>query len=101
MPRRIRRRPTRDCFSRRWPAGAALPRLLAANLGNQLANPEALARLAEFAASAPELEESKMEQIAALPLGSRIKLDPWNNQITMVKTRPLALCLRARRCRSK
>jgi len=66
-----------------------LPRLLAANLGNQLANPEALARLAEFTASTPELKESELEQIAALPLGSRIKLDPWRDQITMVKTRPL------------
>ena len=68
-----------------------LPKLLAANLGNQVANPEALNRLAEFAASAPELDEAKIEQIAALPLGSRIKLNPWNNHIELVKTRPLAL----------
>ena len=70
---------------------SVLPRLLAANLGNQLANPEALARLAEFTSSAPELKESELEQIAALPLGSRIKLDPWRDQITLVKTRPLEL----------
>ncbi|MGH9648055.1 MAG: M48 family metalloprotease, partial [Bryobacteraceae bacterium] len=68
-----------------------LSRLLAANLGNQLANPEALARLAEFTASAPELKESELGQIAALPLGSRIKVDPWHDQITLVKTRPLEL----------
>jgi hypothetical protein len=66
-----------------------LPRLLAANLGNQLADAEALTRLAEFTSSAPELQESQLEQIAALPLGSRIKLDPWRDQITLVKTRPL------------
>jgi hypothetical protein len=70
---------------------SALPRLLAANLGNQLANPEALGRLAEFTSSAPDLEESHLEQIAALPLGSRVKLDPWRDQITLVKTRPLEL----------
>ncbi len=69
----------------------ALPRLLAANLGNQVANHDALAALAEFAANAPALEEDKIEQIAALPLGSRVKLDPWNNQIALVKARPLAL----------
>jgi hypothetical protein len=68
-----------------------LPRLLAANLGNQLADPEALARLAEFTSSAPELKEDELEQVAALPLGSRIKLDPWRDQITLVKTRPLEL----------
>jgi hypothetical protein len=71
--------------------GSVLPRLLAANLGNQVAEPDALARLAVFAASSPALEEDKIEQIAALPLGSRIKLDPWSNQIILVKARPLAL----------
>lgn len=68
-----------------------LPRLLAANLGNQVANREALSRLSEFAASAPALEEDKIEQIAALPLGSRVKLNPWTNQIELVKTKPLEL----------
>ena len=68
-----------------------LPRLLAANLGNQWANPEAVARLAEFTSSAPELRESELAQIAALPLGSRIKLDPWRNQMTLIKARPLEL----------
>jgi hypothetical protein len=71
--------------------GPALPSLLAANLGNPVANADALNRLAEFAASAPELDEAKIEQIAALPLGSRVKLNPWNNRIELVKTRPLAL----------
>lgn len=68
-----------------------LPQLLAANLGNQLANPEALARLAEFMSSAPELQDGELDQIAALPLSSRIKVDPWSGQITLVKTRPLEL----------
>jgi hypothetical protein len=68
-----------------------LPRLLAANLGNQLANPAALARLAEFTSSAPELQENELDQIAALPLSSRIKVDPWSGQIALVKTRPLEL----------
>jgi hypothetical protein len=71
--------------------GPSLPRLLAANLGNQVAHPDALNRLAEFAASAPELDENKIEQIAALPLGSRVKLNPWNNRIELIKTKPLAL----------
>lgn len=70
---------------------AILPRLLAANLGNQVANPDALARLAEFTATAPDLEESKLEQIAALPLGSRIKLDPYTGRITLVQTKPMSL----------
>jgi hypothetical protein len=71
--------------------GSTLPRLLAANLGNQVANASALERLAEFTASAPALDEEKLEQIAALPLGSRIKLNPWTDEITLIKTRPIAL----------
>jgi len=70
---------------------AVFPRLLQANLGNQVADADSLSRLAEFAATAPALEEDKLEQIAALPLGSRVKLNPWDNQIVLVKTRPVAL----------
>ena len=62
-----------------------------ANLGNQVANAEALSRLAEFATAAPALDDQKSEQIAALPLGSRVKMNPWNNQLTLVKTRPISL----------
>ena len=51
----------------------------------------ALARLASFAAAAPALEPDKLDQIAALPLGSRLKLDPWTNRLALIKTRPLAL----------
>lgn len=71
--------------------GAALPHLLQSNLGNQVANADALARLSEFASAAPALDQEKLEQIAALPLGSRVKVNPWSNQLTLVKTRPISL----------
>ncbi len=70
---------------------ASLPRLLAANVGNQVANTAALGRLAEFTASAPDLEEAKLEQIAALPLGSRVKLDPYTGRITLVASKSISL----------
>ena len=70
---------------------AAMPRLLQASLGDQVADAAALVRLASFAAAAPPLEPEKLDQIAALPLGSRVKLDPWTDRLTLVKTRPLAL----------
>lgn len=69
---------------------AAMPRLLQASLGDQVADAAALARLESFAAAAPALEPEKLDQIAALPLGSRVKLDPWTNRLALVKTRPLA-----------
>jgi hypothetical protein len=41
--------------------------------------------------TAPALEMQQIGQIAALPLGGRIKLNSWSNQIEMMKTRPVAL----------
>jgi hypothetical protein len=41
--------------------------------------------------SAPALEKKRLDQIAALPIGSRVKLDPWSNQLTMMKADPVAL----------
>ncbi|HEV2198929.1 MAG TPA: hypothetical protein VGR73_03840 [Bryobacteraceae bacterium] len=70
---------------------AVLPHLLQANLGNQIADARALARLAEFAVAAPTLDENQLEQIAALPLGSRVRLNPWDNHIELIQARPLAL----------
>jgi hypothetical protein len=70
---------------------ANLPALIRANLGNQLASSANLARMAPLAAKAPELERDKLEQVAALPLGSRIQLDPWSGQITLVKAKPVSL----------
>ncbi len=69
----------------------ALPNLLHPNLGDQIADAQALARLQQFTAAAPTLEENKLEQIAALPLGSRVKLNPWDNHLDLIKTRPLSL----------
>ena len=70
---------------------AALPNLLHANLGDQIADPQSLARLQQFADAAPALDEDKLEQIAALPLGSRVKLNPWDNRLGLIKTHPLSL----------
>jgi hypothetical protein len=68
-----------------------LPALIRANLGNQLASPENMARMAPLEAKAPELQADKLEQIAALPLGSRVQLDPWTNHIVLVKAKPVSL----------
>ena len=68
-----------------------LPGLIQANLGNQLASGETFVQLNELARQAPALSEAKMEQIAALPLGSRIKADPWSNQLALLKTKSVAV----------
>jgi hypothetical protein len=68
-----------------------LSALIRANLGNQLASGANLARMAPLAAQAPALEQDKLEQVAALPLGSRVQLDPWSGQIVLVKAKPVSL----------
>jgi hypothetical protein len=68
-----------------------LPGLIQANLGNQLATGDTYIQLNELARKAPPLAESQVEQIAALPLGSRVKADPWTNRLTLLKTKSVAL----------
>ncbi len=68
-----------------------LPNLIQSNFGNSLASPQRLLRLGELAEQAPELDEEKLEQIAALPLGSRVRLDPWTNAIALKEAKPVEL----------
>jgi hypothetical protein len=67
------------------------PNLIRANLGNQLADGGMLVRMGQLATSVPILDEHKLEQIPALPLGSRVNLDPWTNLVRLIKTKPVSL----------
>lgn len=67
------------------------PNLIRPNLGNQLTQADSSVRMEALASQAPVLEEDKLDQIAALPLGSRISLEPWTNVIKLIKTRPISL----------
>ena len=42
---------------------------------------------------APQIDEHRIDQIAALPLGGRIKLDPWSDQVELAKAQPVTLAL--------
>jgi hypothetical protein len=70
---------------------AQLQSLLRPQMGNPLAEPGAVLRMKPLMEGAPELEAKKLDQIAALPLGGRIRLDPWNDNIELVKAEPVAL----------
>jgi Peptidase family M48 len=67
-----------------------LPKLIRPHLGNSLAGGKSL-RMSTLLASAPALDEKKLDQIAALPLGGRIKVDPWSDQLELSKAKPVAL----------
>jgi hypothetical protein len=47
----------------------------------------------ELEKSAPALQPATLEQIAALPLGSRIKVDPWSDRVELLKYKPVELRL--------
>jgi len=68
-----------------------LKNLIHSHLGNNLTDGKSTVRMAALLQSAPQLEMRKTDQIAALPLGARIKLDPWSSRIELVKTKPVAL----------
>ena len=66
-----------------------LPNLIRPHLGNPLGSKNTT-RLATVATAAPKLE-NKIDQLAALSLGSRVDLNPWNNQIEMMNTKRVTL----------
>jgi hypothetical protein len=41
--------------------------------------------------AAPDLQEDDKSQIAALPLGSRLKIEPWNANVSLMKTKSVPL----------
>lgn len=70
----------------------ALSALLTPHLGNELVDGNhQLARFAELAKQGPALDPSKVNQIAALPLGGRVKLNPWDDRVDLIKAAPVAI----------
>ncbi len=65
-----------------------LPNLTRANLGESLVTDNRVSLMSSVADAAPALEPDNPQQIVALPLGSRVKLDPWAGQLKFVKARP-------------
>lgn len=68
--------------------GRKLPSLVKANLGESLVAETRIVFMNAVADGAPGLEIENPQQIAALPLGSRVKLDPWAGQLKFVKAKP-------------
>jgi len=62
-----------------------LPALINPHLGNRVSLSSALL------GAAPTLDPTKIDQISALPVGARIKLDPWSDRVELVKAKPIPL----------
>ncbi len=67
-----------------------LSALLTAHLGNRLSEKGTVTRMSPLLSSAPELDNNKLDQIAALPLGSRVKMNPWDDRVVLIKSQPIA-----------
>jgi hypothetical protein len=68
----------------------ALKNLIRAHLGDSLLNGDAT-RMSTLMTGSPQFDPKKTDQIAALPLGGRVKVDPWDNQLELIKTKPVAI----------
>jgi hypothetical protein len=64
--------------------------LIRPHLGNRMEGGKT-SRMSALLSSAPQLEMLRIDQIAALPLGGRVKLDPWSNRLEMMKTKSVVL----------
>jgi hypothetical protein len=64
---------------------AELPSLINPNVGN------GVTVHSELVATAPPLEMANKDQVTALPLGSRVKIDPWSSQLSLMQAKPVSL----------
>src|SRR5438445_930787 len=70
----------------------SLSALSTAHLGNSFVDHKGgIERMAALMNSAPALNAGKLDQIAALPLGGRVKLNPWDDHVELIKTPPVAI----------
>jgi len=67
-----------------------LKNLIRPHLGDSLLNGDAT-RMSALMTKSPQFDPKKIDQIAALPLGGRVRVDPWNNQLELIKTKPAVI----------
>ena len=66
--------------------------LLSTRLGNSFVDEKgSLIRFTALMNSGPALDPKKLDQIAALPLGGRVKLNPWTDQVELTKSAPVTI----------
>lgn len=75
-----------------------LPSLIKPLFGSRMAAPgkggdtnSNVLRMSALLEKSPQLQVTRTDQIAALPLGSRTKLDPWTDSLEMAHTRAVPL----------
>jgi hypothetical protein len=59
-----------------------IPNLISPHLGNRVL-------IADLKVTAPAAADKKSQTITALPIGGRVKLDPWNDRLELLKSKPI------------
>jgi len=67
-----------------------LRNLIRAHLGDSLLNGDAT-KMSSLMTSSPAFDPKKVDQVSALPLGGRVKVDPWNDRLELIKTKPVSI----------
>ena len=60
-----------------------IPNLISGHLGNRVA------QINDLKSMAPVDPKQNPQKIAALPLGGRVKIDPWNDKLELIKSKPV------------
>jgi len=71
-----------------------LKNLIRPHLGDSLLNGDAT-KMSSLMTNSPQFDPNKIDQVAALPLGGRVKVDPWNDQLELIKTKPVSVTVAA------
>jgi Peptidase family M48 len=69
--------------------GTGISALCTPHLGSSFTdNKGRVTRMVALMNAAPTLNHDKLDQMSALPLGARVKLNAWNDQVELIKTTP-------------
>jgi hypothetical protein len=62
-----------------------LPNLIQPHIGDHIAQGGQIMRLAQVMDAAPQLNPERLDQVAALSLGARLVLNPWNARLELIR----------------
>jgi peptidase M48-like protein len=60
-----------------------IPNLISGHLGNRVP------QINDLASATPADPKQNSQKIAALPIGGRVKIDPWNDKLELIKSKPV------------
>jgi hypothetical protein len=72
-------------------AAPRVPHMFGAHMGNGLTQDNKAIRMAALTSAAPELKARSVDQISALPLGSRLQVNAWDGSVAFTDRKAVAL----------